>query len=491
MIDRFIKTIAAAMTLLTVAVVAVNIPSAVYRQCLDTITYRVVPTPRDTAQIPAPVPQPENAEHIPPAELAPAPFPQVTAASPVPTPSPGASDVDSAPAQEQAPSPKPPLKTVTINGTIRAGDTFATSLKRRNVPDEIRALIVTCLSKEIDFRRLKPSDRYSIELGADGRLLRCTFQSGPLDIYTVSTTGDGYQVKRAAVELQRRTIRIAGVIDSSLFASFSRKNEDMRLVYAFADIFSSRFDFNTETRKGDRYCLVFDKYYKDGTFVGYGKITAALYVPVEGAAMEAYYYRDQDGLGGYFDRQGQELGASFLRSPLPVGRVTSRFSYSRRHPITGVIKPHLGVDLAAPTGTPIMAAADGRVVSIGRNGPNGLQIILTHNGGYRTYYGHLSRFRKGLRKGDIVHIKEIIGYVGSTGMATGPHLDYRIKERGVFRDPFSLRFKPRSVLRGESLARFQHEISELQEIVAGADSTVETLRVSTLTVTSRANLVLL
>ena len=159
------------------------------------------------------------------------------------------------------------------------------------------------------------------------------------------------------------------------------------------------------------------------------------------------------------------MGTSFLRSPIPFGKVTSRFSYRRRHPILKVVRPHLGVDLAVPTGTPVMAASGGKIVFRGWKGDYGNQVVIKHTNGYKTYYGHLSKFRKGQKVGSQVKQKDIIGYVGSTGLSTGPHLDYRISYEGVFKNPFSIEFKPKSVLIGKELASFSEERGRLARLM--------------------------
>ncbi|MBW2164429.1 MAG: M23 family metallopeptidase [Deltaproteobacteria bacterium] len=222
---------------------------------------------------------------------------------------------------------------------------------------------------------------------------------------------------------------------------------------AFTDIFASRLDFNTETRLGDQFDVIVEEYFKDDRFVGYGK-------------------------GKYYDSDGREVGTSFLRSPLPVYRVTSKFSKRRLHPILKVYRPHLGVDLAAPIGTRIMAAADGRVSFVGWQKGFGRTVILKHPGGYKTYYGHLSRFAKGIKKGIRVEQKQIIGYVGSSGLSTGPHLDYRIKENGIFKNPFNMKFKPKSKLAGKALDDYIEEQGEWRQLIEN-NSAPKTLQIET------------
>lgn len=373
-------------------------------------------------------------------------------------------------AQEQ-PSPETIPETYTeISGKLMPGDTLTTAFKRARVGDAIRLQIIRSFAGLLDFRDLRPHDTFSVILDDKGALFRCTYESGPLDIYTLKKAENGFEAAKLQVPLECRSVKIAGVVQSSLFAAFSEYSEDPKLIYAFADIFASKIDFNTETRNGDRFSLVFEKYYKKGEFVGYGRILVARYEQ-EDQTLDGYYFAaDDSSAGSYFDLDGKELGASFIKSPVPVGRVSSGFTYRRKHPILKVVRPHLGVDLAAPTGTPIMAAADGKVKFIGRNGGFGKQVVLVHGGGYKTYYGHLSRFKKGLKPGARVKQKQIIGYVGATGLATGPHLDYRISHNGVFKNPFALKFRPKSVLAGNELERFKQASQALAQLMDSLDS---------------------
>jgi murein DD-endopeptidase MepM/ murein hydrolase activator NlpD len=348
-----------------------------------------------------------------------------------------------------------------IHGTIREGDTLNHSFQRNKVPFQTSTQIFSTLGNMLNFNNLRPGDRYSIIVDENSNLLKCVYEVNPLESYTVKFTDDGYLAERNRIFLETRKVRISGVVDTSVFAAFPADIKTPRLVYSFADIFASRVDFNTETRPGDSFSLIVDEYYRFDEFVGYGPIQAARFERADGETFEAFRFRTDKDSATYFDSDGKELGASFIRSPVQIGRITSRFSRRRMHPILKVVRQHLGVDLAAPRGTPVMAAADGRIVSIGTNGGFGKQIIIAHGVDYRTHYGHFSRFKKGLKVGSMVKQKQIIGYVGSTGLATGPHLDYRVQQHGVFRNPFSVRFQPRSFLKGAELARLKEKIGDI------------------------------
>jgi len=391
------------------------------------------------------------------------------------------------------PSPKPEPAVVNVSGSIKRGESLDTSLRRQNISSGIRLSLIDALRSKLDFKRIKPEDSYQLELDAQGDLASFRYESSPLDVLTVKNSDNGYQVSKAPVELERKKVKVSGEIESSLFGAFEAAHEDMRLVYAFADIFASKIDFNTEIQPGDRFSLVVDKYYKDGELVGYGKIEAAQYLRSKGPALEAYLHTPPSGKDLYFDQSGLTVGAAFLRSPVPVGKLSSNFTYQRRHPITGQVKPHLGIDLSAPIGTPIMAVADGKIQEMGANGGFGNQVVISHAGDFKTYYGHLSGFKKGLHRGSLVSKKEIIGYVGSTGMSTGPHLDYRVQHHTVFQDPFGMTFKSEIALAGKELRQFKQEVQTISQLADFASFTPlpQTLKVSTLTITQGHDITLL
>lgn len=356
----------------------------------------------------------------------------------------------------------PPL--LEIRGEIGVGESLDRAMKRAGIDETLRREIISGFSKSLDFRVLQPGDRFTVHLDENDAMTQATYASGLLNIHVLSREADGsYLVVRQPVPLECRFERISGLIESSLYSTFMELGEDPKLIHAYADIFASKIDFNTETRSGDRFELLVEKYYRDAVFAGYGRILVARYEQEDGK-FEGYYFTSDSTPPGHFDETGEALGTWFIRSPIPFGRVTSRFTMRRKHPIDGVVRPHLGVDLAAPAGTPVMATADGRVEFIGRKGGFGKTVILKHNGGYRTYYGHLSGYGKGLKNGALVSQKDIIGYVGSTGISTGPHLDYRIQQNGVFRNPFAIKFQAKTILQDEELDRFRLESRQTAEL---------------------------
>ena len=367
-------------------------------------------------------------------------------------------------------------------GEIKKGESFDLAMKRLNVSDTVRFDIIKGFDESIDFKMLQPGDRFTIVLDRENSVSRATYESGLLNTHILQRNEDGnYWAARQAVPLEYRVERLSGVIDSSLYAAFSELGEEPKLIHAYADIFASKIDFNTETRAGDRFELLVEKYYKGDIFVGYGKILVARYQKQD-VEYQGYHFASENTPAGFFDQKGEALGTWFIRSPIPFGRVTSRFTMRRKHPIDGVVRPHLGVDLAAPRGTPVMATAEGRVEYIGRKGGFGKTVILQHHGGYKTYYGHLNGYKKGLKKGSTVQQKDIIGYVGSTGVSTGPHLDYRIKYNGAYRNPFGIKFKAKTVLKDEELSLFLQSSADIAELF-NTDTGEKTLQVKNITLT--------
>jgi len=348
-----------------------------------------------------------------------------------------------------------------IHGTIQRGDSLARSFEKHDVPSLARAQFIQAFKNKVDFTNLHPGEQYSIVHDNNNQIVKSVYRVNPYTSYTALPVANGFKVVRDEVQLQVKTVAISGEVSSSLFAAFPDDLKSPRLVYAFADIFASKLDFNTETMPGDHINLVVEEYYRLNEFIGYGNILAARYKKVSGEVLEAFYHAPDNKNFCYFDSTGNELGSSFIRSPVPIGRVSSSFSYNRMHPVLGIVRPHLGVDLAAPSGTPVMASADGRIISMGSNGGFGNLIVIAHGNDFKSFYGHLSGYNNNLHVGSLVRQKQIIGYVGATGLATGPHLDYRLQYRGVFKNPFAIKFQPKSILQGKQLEDLRQSIGAL------------------------------
>jgi murein DD-endopeptidase MepM/ murein hydrolase activator NlpD len=270
----------------------------------------------------------------------------------------------------------------------------------------------------------------------EGSLFSLTRRISETEILTVARDGETYKATIDSTPLEIRQARASGVINSSLFVAARSAGVSPELIMHLAnDIFGWKIDFALEIQPGDRFEIVYEQKYREGEYIGDGRILAAGFVNA-GASHRAVYFESTDGkIGGYFAPDGRSMRRQFLRAPLDFTRISSNFNPRRRHPLLNTIRAHKGVDYAAPTGTIIKAAGDGRVSFVGTKGGYGRVVILEHGGGISTLYGHMSRFAKNLRTGQRVAQGELIGFVGSTGAATGPHLHYEYRLNGVHKNP--------------------------------------------------------
>ena len=314
-----------------------------------------------------------------------------------------------------------------------------------------------------DPRRIRVGNSYKLIVGNDGVLRRFEYNIDNDEFLRVDYDTDAevsFEAERVTYVKERAEVVTSGLIDernSSLSAALDDIGENVNLAILMADVFSGEIDFNNDLRRGDHFDVLLEKYYREDVFSDYGDIVAAEFYN-DGRTVQAFsFVIPGDDQALYYDADGRSLKRLFLRSPFRFEpRVTSRFSYRRLHPVLGTNRPHLGVDYGAPTGTPVIAVANGRVVSAAASGGSGNLVRLRHTNGYETYYLHLSRFAKGMRPGSRVVQGQTVGYVGSTGLATGPHLDYRIRKNGTFVNPLveQRNFPPGDPIHEEHLAAF-------------------------------------
>jgi len=289
----------------------------------------------------------------------------------------------------------------------------------------------------------------------EGELVKFVFEKSPTEVYKIEKGDEEYIVRKKEISLDRYLVKVTGEIRSSLYEAMNAVGEQDALTLSFADILAWEIDFYQDLREGDQFKLVVEKLYKGDQFVQYGLIHAVEYRRGE-RIIRGFRYGDD-----YYNEEGLSLRKPFLRAPLRFDRISSRYSHARRHPILGGIRPHYGVDYAAPEGTPVWAVADGTVVSVGWSGGFGKLVVLRHRNGYKTYYGHLSRYGPGIKRGTRVRQKQVIGYVGATGLATGPHLDYRLSKDGRFLNPLKEIFPPGHPLQKKDLEEFYQKRDEM------------------------------
>jgi murein DD-endopeptidase MepM/ murein hydrolase activator NlpD len=353
----------------------------------------------------------------------------------------------------------PTVRTSTV--TLRRGDTLLTALGRLGLDRRASTAVAEALrASGADLRRLRANDALEITWTLDGEPISVRWEASPWLGFAAVATDAGWEVRRADTRPDVRVEAVRGEVRRSLFESVEALGETPQLVMELVEIFSSDFDFTADTRAGDRFRLLVEKRYAGEQFVDYGQILVAQYVS-DGRVLTGVAYENAARRVAYYDPDGRSLKKSFLKSPLEFTRITSGFTWARPHPILGGVRPHLAVDYGAPVGTPVRAVADGTVMVAGWNGGNGIQVHLRHHAGYETQYNHLSRLGPGVRAGSRVSQRQVIGYVGSTGLSTGPHLDYRVAKNGRFVNPLGEKFIPGQPLDGADRSRFIKDAREL------------------------------
>lgn len=349
----------------------------------------------------------------------------------------------------QAPAPAPPhhdvvlrAETQVIESRVPPHATLESLLREHALSAELVTSAVEAARSVFNLRQIRADRPYRLVLSLDGWLREFEYEIDA-DRFLRIVSRDREAPARLDAEVlpyekERSVVAIRGRINadhSSLIAAMDETGETIQLALTLADIFSGQIDFESDLQPGDSFEVLFEKSTRDGQFAGYGDVLGARFV-ADGREHQAFRWVGDSGKAAYYDENGRSLKRFMLRTPLRFQpRVTSGFSRSRLHPVYREYRAHLGVDYGAPVGSPVVAVANGVVVSAGWAGGGGNQVRLRHSGGIETYYLHLSRFAAGLHAGDRVSQGEVIGYVGATGTATGPHLDYRLRRNGAFVNP--------------------------------------------------------
>lgn len=336
---------------------------------------------------------------------------------------------------------------------IQRGDTFASLLTRLQVDDPEAA---QALRGNVNTRllyQMVPGRTVRAKVTAEGRLQALRYLSGG-NLLAVDRTGDTLSVSNQPAQLETRTMMKTGEIRRSLFAAADAVNLSDAVAMQIADIFSTDIDFHRDLRKGDTFSVVYEAFYHQGEPVKSGRILAAEFVN-QGKTYRAIYFQNAEGEGGYYTADGKNIRKAFLRSPIEFSRITSGFTQARFHPILKQWRAHNGIDYGASAGTRIRSTADGVVEFAGRHqGGYGNLVVLRHQSKYTTWYGHLSGFANGIRKGARIAQGDVIGYVGATGLATGPHLHYEFRINDVHHDPLRVAMPAAPPITAENQAAF-------------------------------------
>lgn len=335
----------------------------------------------------------------------------------------------------EVPSPAPPLPRVaTIHAPVMRGDNLSMIFQRHQ-------LLAADLQRVLDSgalgRRLKdihPGHAFEFDLDDDGNLLHMTYRPARFETVTFQRVGDSFESRKDVVEPDKEVRYARQTIDSSLFGACHKAGLGDRFAIRLASIFQWDIDFILDIRSGDEFRVLYNEHRKDGKFVGVGEILAAEIVN-QGDSYRAVLYRDDNGGESYYTPDGRNMRKAFLRAPLDYSRISSNFNMRRFHPILKDARPHRGIDYAAPPGTDVRAASDGRVVTAAYTRNNGNYVVIQHGQRYRTKYLHLRRIASGIKAGARIKQGQTIGEVGSTGLATGPHLHYEFLVDGVHQNP--------------------------------------------------------
>ena len=340
--------------------------------------------------------------------------------------------------------------TIIYTNKVKYGETLLSILRKQRIFNPVSYQLISQFKKIYDVRLIKPHDTYIIEKDSSNSFISFTYQPSIERKYIVKIDSSGrLQPIIDQVELRCIEESIKGSIRTCLYDAIIELGESPELLIVFSDIFQWDIDFFIDPRVGDEFKIIVEKFYvargndlesnERNIFVKYGKIKAASY-QLNGDEMTAIYFENGIDDSGYYTPDGESFQKTFLKSPLNYRRISSYFSRARKHPILKIVRPHYGVDFAAPSGTPVSAAGDGVILEKGYNRGIGRYIKIKHNNPrFVTLYGHLSRFAKGISKGDHVKQKQVIGFVGQTGLATGPHLHYTFYDNGRPIDPLKIK----------------------------------------------------
>jgi murein DD-endopeptidase MepM/ murein hydrolase activator NlpD len=403
-----------------------------------------------------------------PASIVNAPAPlvyphSITGLQPVVAPGPPAAEINAPVAAQQAGVAS------TIEVIVGRNDTMDAIFRRMALDKSDLAAIrnLPGIRQSLDF--LKPGDAIKVTHLNDGEIKELSRKVSETQTLDVVREDDGFAAKIISNPVQTRVRTATASIESSVFQAAEAADISDTVALKLANVFAWDIDFVLNIREGDRFTAVYEQIYQDGKYLRDGDLLAAEFVN-DGKVYRAVRFTADDGSVGYYTPDGKPMRKAFLRAPVDFTRVSSIFNAARRHPILNLIRGHMGTDYAAPTGTPVHAAGDGKVSFEGARGGYGNAIVLMHSNSVSTLYGHMSRFAKNLHVGSHVNQGEIIGYVGMTGLATGPHLHYEYLMNGVHMNPQTVRLPGAEPLRTDALAKFLGAATPLLADLSAATS---------------------
>jgi murein DD-endopeptidase MepM/ murein hydrolase activator NlpD len=351
-------------------------------------------------------------------------------------------------------------ETHTLTHEIQNGDSLASIFKKHDLSANLLHRIVHSSDTAKKLTDIRPGEILYVDLDDEQNFLGLRLQQNKVNSLKITAMGDGFEAAELSRDVEVRTNHVSGTIENSFYLAAKKAGLSEKLIMQMAGIFGWDIDFALEIRSGDQFTVIFEEDYLDGEKLRDGPILAAEFVN-RGRSVRALLYTDDTGRSDYYSPDGHSMRKAFLRAPVDFRRISSRFTRERYHPVLGVKRPHRGVDYAAKTGTPVKAAGDGKIIHRGRKGGYGKTVIIKHGQTYTTLYGHLSRYNKKAKQGSKVKQGQVIGYVGSTGLATGPHLHYEFRVNGVHRNPLTVKLPAAEPIAKKYRADFQLKTQSL------------------------------
>jgi murein DD-endopeptidase MepM/ murein hydrolase activator NlpD len=365
--------------------------------------------------------------------------------------------------QETAQAAVPPAKAPNPNHreiVVAKGDTLSTLFEKVGLPAATVHEVMASDKQARQFSKLQNGQVLQFELASDGQLKQIHTKLSDLETISLTRTATGFGFSREVSKPNVRNAYAHGVINSSLSSSAQRAGLSHSLTMDMANIFGYDVDFAQDIRKGDEFDVVYEQRVVNGKVVGNGNILSARFTN-RGKTYTAVRYTNKQGNTNYYTAEGNSMRKAFIRTPVDFARISSMFSMGRKHPILNKIRAHKGVDYAAPRGTPIKATGDGKVLLAGRRGGYGNTVIIQHGDTYRTLYGHMQGFAKGVKTGGSVKQGQVIGYIGTTGLSTGPHLHYEFQVNGVHVDPLGQKLPMADPIAKSEKQRFMQQSQPL------------------------------
>jgi murein DD-endopeptidase MepM/ murein hydrolase activator NlpD len=360
-----------------------------------------------------------------------------------------------------------------IEGEVGKGDSLGRILNRHGFDAQQVNEVVRTLQPHMNFRAIRVGQTYRLH-SRDGVLDEFEFNVSRVEKVRAARGADGLVGEKLEAETRMEVMPAGGTIKSSLYGAIKAGGEDTRLVAMMVDVFAYDLDFFNDQHPGDTFRLLVEKEYLNDDFLRYHTLRAAEYAGKAGT-FRVFHWASKDGkVKGYFNDKGESVAKTFLKTPLKYSRVSSKFDRNRMHPVLHKKRAHLGVDYAAATGTPVWAAAAGRIVSRGYSGGAGNRVVIDHGNGYQTVYMHLSRFRKGQSVGSRIDQKTVIGYVGATGLATGAHLHFSVKKNGGYVDPLKIKMTRNAGVPRAYRGAFLKDVAVLSEKLAAVPTAAKT-----------------